>query len=426
MPRDALGNPVSGSAEAVTHLDDAIDRVLRHDGGPAQAAAAATRADPTFGLAHAVLAYLDPEADTDALLDHAQRLLPAGTDYEQSLVRFLTLLLTDGMWAAQTAGVEHARRHPRDLFGVGLAATIVERSTRVDVHEAVLATYAPSRRLLGDHPYLLCQVGFVLGEQGHLDEAGTMAEQALGLCPTSVTAAHLRSHVHYETADHAGGLAWLDDFRATMDPRGDYVHHLGWHAALHVLALGDGAGVLTRLAELAGPDCDEFRHVVDNGPLLMRCRLVGLLDRDEDPTGGRAGFVPDAWLARDLPSMYLAFHAAVGLAVQHRADDLRTLAARAARMATPGLPELLAPLATALADDLEGETARAVDGLLALHPTMDRWGGSRAQRDVVDDMLIDAAVRGGRPEVAAALLTERTQRRDNLWDFRALRTLAGR
>ena len=53
-----------------------------------------------------------------------------------------------------------------------------------------------------------------------------------------------------------------------MDPRGDYVHHMGWHAALHTLALGDAAGTLSRLESLSGPECDEFRHVVDNGTLL--------------------------------------------------------------------------------------------------------------------------------------------------------------
>lgn len=420
MTRDALGNEVSGSPEAVALLDDAVDRSLRHDGGVAAAARAATAADPTFPLPHALLALADPTGAGDAVAA-ARRLAAAhGTDFERSAVGFLGLLVERGMWAAQTVGLAHAAAHPRDLLGLGLVATIVERSTRTDVQDAVRAVYEPSRRALGEHPYLLCMLGFVEQEEGRFVEAGEMARRALDAQPTSVTAAHLLSHVNVETANHDAGLIWLDDFRTGMDPDGDYVHHLGWHAALHALAVGDGAGTLERLTALSGPECDTFRHVVDNGTLLMRCRLCGLLGPDDDPTDGRAGAVPNEWLEQ-VPSMYVGFHAAVGLAVQQRADDLRRLARTAATMTAPGAPDLLAPLATALADYVDGPLGRSADALDALRPSMYRWGGSRAQRDVVEDMLIDAAIRGSRAEIAVRVLTERLERRPNGWDDAALR-----
>ena len=424
MTRDALGNPVSGTSEAVALLDDAVDRSLRHDGGVADAARAAIAADPTFALPHAVVALADPSSASQSTA--AARTLAAAraTDFEQSAIGFLGLLVGQGMWAAQHVGLAHAAAHPRDLLGVGLAATIVERSTRIDVQDAVRAVYEPSRRVLGEHPYLLCMLGFVEQEEGRFVEAGEMARRALDVQPTSVTAAHLLSHVNVETANHDEGLSWLDGFRAGMDPTGDYVHHLGWHAALHSLALGDGPGTLDRLTTLSGPECDPFRHVVDNGTLLMRCRLCGLLGPGDDPTDGRAGAVPAEWVAQ-VPSMYVGFHAAVGLAVQHRGDDLRRLARNAATMAAPGAPDLLAPLATALADYVDGQPGRCADALDSLRPSMYRWGGSRAQREVVEDVLVDAAIRGGRPEIAVRVLTERTQRRPDRWDDASLRVALG-
>jgi hypothetical protein len=225
-----------------------------------------------------------------------------------------------------------------------------------------------------------------------------------------------------ETADHRAGLGWLDGFRASMDPTGDYVHHMGWHAALHSLAMGDADDVLARLAVLSGPDCDTFRHVVDNGTLLMRCRLCGIVDPDDDPTNGRAGTPLPEWLT-DMPSMYVGFHTAVGLAVQKRPDDLRSLATACAAMAAPGAGELLAPLALALADYCVDRFAPAAEALESLRPTMYRWGGSRAQREVVEDVLIDAAVRGDRPQIAARVLTERIERRPNRWDEATASTL---
>lgn len=56
---------------------------------------------------------------------------------------------------------------------------------------------------------------------------------------------------------------------------------------------------------------------------------------------------------------------------------------------------------------------------------MYRWGGSRAQREVVEDVLVDAAIRGGRPEIAVRVLTERTQRRPHRWDDASLRVALG-
>ena len=425
MTRDALGNPASGNPEAVRHLDDAVDRSLGHDGGVVAAVRAAIRADPTFGLPHALLALTDPSADATESLDRAVLLVQHGSDRERSLVGFLDSLIRSGMWAAEQAGLDHARAHPRDLLGVGLAATVVERSARPDVHEAVLAVYAPSVRALGAHPFLQCMTGFVAQEQGHFDEAERLATQALQAEPASVTAAHLRAHVYVETGEHDVSLDWLDGFRHRMDPSGDYVHHMAWHAALHALARGDVADVLRRLGELSGPGCDPLRQVVDNGTLLMRCRLCGVLAPGEDPTHGLAGAVPDSWLV-DLPSMYVAFHAAVGLAVQGRHDELVALASRAAQMPAPGLAELLVPLSSALADYVAGRFGQAVARLLALRPTMYRWGGSRAQREVVEDILVDAAVRGARPDIAALVLTERTDRRPNRWDAASLRAVSAR
>jgi len=427
VPRDAFGNAVSGSAQAVLLLDDAIDRRLRHDGGVVEAASAAVAADPTFALAHAVVGLADPSEQGRQALATACRLVaerPA-TPFEQSLVGFVDLLVRRGMAAAHDAGVAHARAHPRDLLGVGLAGTIVERSCRTDVHDAVLAVYEPSRRLLGDHPYLLCMIGFVAQERGDLDSAGRMAEQALAAQPTSVTAAHLRSHVAYESAEHTDGLVWLDRFRAAMDPRGDYVHHLAWHAALHALALGQVDDVLARLTSLGGPGEDPFRQVVDTGTLLMRCRLCAVVPADEDPTQGRGGAVPPSWLD-DPASMYLGFHAAVGLAVQRRHDDLLALAERARGSAVPGIAELLPPLASALASWLAGDNPAAADGLAALRPAMYRWGGSRAQREVVEDVLVAAALAGGRMELAVQVLAERIERRPNRWDAQALSSATGR
>ena len=83
----------------------------------------------------------------------------------------------------------------------------------------------------------------------------------------------------------------------------------------------------------------------------------------------------------------------------------------AAVMADVGLP-----LAQAVVAHRLGEYGRVVDALMPVRSHVRRIGGSHAQRDLFDQLLIDAALRGARLDVAADLLAERTTRRPrNLW-----------
>jgi len=54
-----------------------------------------------------------------------------------------------------------------------------------------------------------------------------------------------------------------------------------------------------------------------------------------------------------------------------------------------------------------GEFDRAIDCLWRARPIVNRFGGSHAQRDVIDWTLTEAALRGGRRALAEALAHER-------------------
>jgi predicted Zn-dependent protease len=63
-----------------------------------------------------------------------------------------------------------------------------------------------------------------------------------------------------------------------------------------------------------------------------------------------------------------------------------------------------------------GDYARATELLLPLRQGFRRIGGSHAQRDLFTKLLIDAAVRAGRGEIARELLNERLAARPgNRW-----------
>jgi hypothetical protein len=65
------------------------------------------------------------------------------------------------------------------------------------------------------------------------------------------------------------------------------------------------------------------------------------------------------------------------------------------------------PLCRALQAFGESDYTRAVELLLPLRLVASRFGGSHAQRDVIDLTLIEAALRGGDRALAHALTAER-------------------
>jgi hypothetical protein len=86
------------------------------------------------------------------------------------------------------------------------------------------------------------------------------------------------------------------------------------------------------------------------------------------------------------------------------------------------------PLAEALIAFGRGEDGEAVDLLLAMRRKAHLFGGSHAQRDLIEQTLLAAALRGGRRDLARALAGERLARKETSpgnwrWMARAWRSL---
>ena len=119
-------------------------------------------------------------------------------------------------------------------------------------------------------------------------------------------------------------------------------------------------------------------------------------------------------------------HYLMALSAAGRADDAARLLESLSRYATeseeteaavagdPGLALGRAVLACG-----RGDHGNAVRELVVVRDKIWRIGGSHAQRDLFEEMLIDAALRAGKTESARALLTERLERRPrSAWGWR--------
>ena len=117
-----------------------------------------------------------------------------------------------------------------------------------------------------------------------------------------------------------------------------------------------------------------------------------------------------------------------------RVKESDRLAAVAAGLAAAGTGHaariagrLLLPVVDAVHAFFRGEPARAVELLLPLRGATAALGGSHAQRDVIDQLLLAAALRAGRFDLARLLAGERVALRPTSrpsWRFYA-EALAG-
>jgi hypothetical protein len=168
--------------------------------------------------------------------------------------------------------------------------------------------------------------------------------------------------------------------------------------------------------ELAPSVVTGSRVVVDSGSMLWRGRVTGAWT-DDLPVAEVRAQAPAEWLTAP-PTPFAAMHAAVLLAADGDATALARLGEAAVRSEDRVFRDVVAPLCTGLVAVVEERWNAAGVTLTSVVATMAALGGSKAQREVVEDTLVHALAMAGRNEEAAAVLDERLSRRSSALDAR--------
>ena len=395
---------LTGAPEAVAAYVRGLESLLQLRSGAAREFALAIALDPTFALAHAGLALLGREfcapVDVDARLDSATLHARRSTAYERSHVEAVAAHVRGD----RSALIRHLGEHPGDALLLSVAVPTIAFAGVTEQPQDAWRLVESCGSAYSQDPWYDGLLAFVRQEQGRFDEAYDLSCSALTALPASGHAAHARAHVHYETADHEAGLAWIDDWMRAAGAGTDNIAHYSWHAALHELSVGDLAAVERRyaasLAEV--PGC---RGLVDTGSLLWRWQIT--------PGAGDVppldGCDPDV-LVRP-PNPFMGLHAAIALTAADDLTGLGALACWAAAQTDPVFTEVIAPLARALRLLVAGSPSAAADGLAAINDQVWRVGGSDAQREVVEETRLTALLRAGRYDEARSLIDARLDRR---------------
>jgi tetratricopeptide (TPR) repeat protein len=335
---------------------------------------------------------------------------------DRSLTSAVKVLADQGPRVAADGLVKHAQAFPDDLLGGLLRySALVMSGVTGNRARAVGLVESDAARLSGNWRFDSL-LAMVREEQRRYDEARALAERTLVEQPDNAPAAHVITHVNYETGEHEAGITWLDEWSSNRSML-FYGKHFPWHNALHALALGDIDAAMERFHQQIGPSA-----LVDAGSLLWRCHLAGANVHQE----GLEAAVAATPAVNALPTPFVVFNACLALAAAGDSDTLGSLIRRLEIDERPAFADLISPIAKSLLAMVEGRPDDAVTLLVPLDGDVPRLGGSDAQREVVQDTLIRALVAAEQFERAEGLLRSRLERRPHALDDQLLKlTLVG-
>jgi len=424
MRHDAYGLPVSTeSATTVDAYDHAVEGLLSWDAQALERFRAATTLDPGLALAHAgaaVCLFLEERfAEAQDAAKTARAAAASQTDRERRHVEGLALLVEGKAADAAKTMREHLTDYPRDLV-------VFQRLYFVWFWQGKFPEMLALADILTRHypgnSFMLGLHAFALEQAGRCDEAVRMAHVANAMNPRDAWAIHALAHALYEMAAFDTGIRRMPAAIAPCTHLGWFRNHLRWHLTLMHLARGeyDVASDLGRtIFEQEPSSIPGDLH--DSISLLWRFELMG---RD----------VGERWkafariAAERLDRQALLFHAAhLAMALAAGGDwttaerQLGMLRERGARDRSGLVGGVVVPLVEGIHAFAAKDYARAIERLEPLTPRVIELGGSRAQRDVFHDTLLEACVRARDVERAERLLAERVARRpDRFWKTRTV------
>jgi tetratricopeptide (TPR) repeat protein len=431
MTSDQRGLPLStDSTEAALLFDRAVEHYLKFHADTMALVGRMLAADPHFVLGNCLKGYLLLSASNPAnrpeiaaTLEAAEAGSAAATERERQHVAAFAAWARGALDRSFAIWRQILDAHPTDLlaaricdttwFRHGQTAKIIEQADRIAAGwSAELPGYDCFQTIWA----------FAHEEAGDTAGAERAVDAAIAQDPTNYFAHHVKAHVMEMECRPREGRDWLASQVANWSLGNNLIHHLWWHRALMELELGELDAVLASYDEnirnldepmtKAVPD-----HFVDlqNAPaVLWRLEQMGV------DVGNRWQELADKAEARigDAGHPLLVPHLMMALAATGRADAarcfleaLRELAADPALWAAPAIGDVVIPVCEAAWAHRLGDYARVVDLLEPRQEQIRLLGGSNAQRDLVFQMLADAAMKSGRRDVVGGLIAHQAATR---------------
>ena len=410
--RDHLGNPITGERDSTLQgIDDFIEGYLAYE-TRAERILIAAAADPESCIANVYAGMLwmlleAPEGAARAAkyLAAAERAAPSATRREQLNAAMLRAWVDDDLERSIRLCDQVSDEFPRDLAIVKTHQYFeFNRGNSPEMLRIALKVGAAN----GDIAYVYGMKAFAYEQCHLLDEAESEARSALAMRRKEPWAQHALAHVFLTRGRSDEGAQFLEDAADTWSGLNSFMlTHIWWHLALFYLSQGrDGEALNLYDQHCWGVAKNYSQDQVGAVSLLTRFEIAGL------DVGSRWHDLGDHLKARaqDTIQPFLTLQYLYGLARAGRPEaktlleTVREYAERAPPFTRTVWREVALPGCEGLSSYAQGEFERAWHHLSVAVPRMAEVGGSHAQRDLFEQILVETARRSGRMPVAQHML----------------------
>ncbi|MER8555331.1 tetratricopeptide repeat protein [Mesorhizobium sp. M0976] len=415
--RDAFGLALSGATEAgFSSYSQAVRELQCFIGDPVGSVDRAIAEDPGFVMAHVFKGYLfglatEREATAVAKACHEAALPLAATTREQAHVAALGHL-AEGRWHEAARVLEDiAIEFPLDALALQTGHQIDFFTGNARMLRDRIGRALPSWQsgMPGYHAILGMQA-FGLEEMGDYARAEKLGRTAVDIEPRDGWAQHAVAHVMEMQSRQKDGILWMRANPEAWTRESFLQVHNWWHLALFHYDLGETDDVLALYdGPIYGERSTLALNMVDASAILWRLHLGGV-DVGDRWTALAANWLPKASAGHYAFNDAHAMMAFVGAGLEAPARGLL----EAQREAMQGKDDNAGftrdvghPLTLAIKAFGDGNYAGTIRLIRPIRAIAHRFGGSHAQRDVIDLTLIEAALRSGDGALARALAAER-------------------
>lgn len=359
-------------------------------------------------------------------LVEAERLFESAeaTDRERLHLEALRAWCADDLDRTTDAWEAILLDHPKDVFALRLAHFnhfyAGEARKMRDSVARVLPQWTDADPDIG---YVHGMYGFALEESGDYTRGERFGRMAVERNPKDAWSVHAVAHVMEMQGRHSEGIAWVNRHEADWSTTNNFRFHLYWHRALYHLERHEFEQVLSIYDDYVASDIasDMYLDVCNAASLLCRLEMYGV------DVGDRWKGLAEVSMRHvdDRELIFVSLHYLIALLKSGETEAAARLAGQLEDYANSAAAQgrvsarVGVGTAAALAAFTRGDAGTAVDALLPIRYDLYCMGGSHAQRDLFEEVLIAAAVKA-RPRIARRLLAERTALKPrSAWSWRS-------
>jgi tetratricopeptide (TPR) repeat protein len=418
---DSRGVPYSTrNTASLEQYEKALQQSVSYSIDPLATIQGALDADPSFASGHclrAALMVMSTDRTTLPLLTESIEAIEAlgrrANDRERAHAAAARFWLQGNFSEAVRSYGDILLDHPRDLLALQVAHVGDFFLGASNMLRDRLAQVLPQWEAgLPGYGYVLGMYAFGLEETALYSRAEDVGRRALETDARDVWALHAVTHVMEMQGRPRDGIDFLTSRESDWAVDNGFAFHNWWHLALFNLDIDETQRAIEIYDRKIRPAPSQVPlEMIDASAMLWRLTLRGIdvatrwqdLAKSWEPAVERAFYAfNDAHAAMSFvgAQRYDLVQRLIGV-LERKAEGTDTNAMMTRDVGLP-LVQGLDAFGAGRYDD-------AISQLLPVRAIANRFGGSHAQRDLIHLTLVEAALRGGKPRLARALVSERTQ-----------------